>query len=97
METIELNNIPAITPTLASKILTGEGTATLEKVATLFTAEVFKAINGGSVFVGKIAISPTSKKLYIFCDDNKWHALIPSSIDGVQMPTISEESYDEII
>ncbi len=58
---------------------------------------IVKNFNTGTPSAGRCAISPTTKRLYVYCADNLWHALIPASSDGVQMPTIEEEGVKNVL
>ena len=65
-------------------------------VASSLKSGVISEFNSGDLFVGKTAISPTSKKFLMYCEDGKWHQLLPVIQDGVPMLTLSEDTYETI-
>ena len=92
MAVADASDLSVITPSGTSKVVLANGVAALSAVAEA----VCNIINSGALFAGKAAISPSTKKLYIYCDDSKWHAVIPVSMDGVQMLTLAEEGINEL-
>ncbi len=94
---INIDEIAPVQPTAETKFLATAGLVDLSALAVVALPLMLNAFNAGEPFIGKIAISPGLKKMLIYCADKKWHALIPAQSDGVQMPTISEEVYENII
>ena len=92
IQTKDLNEFTSVTPLATDNLICGRGKFTVAEL----TEAVIKNFNSGTPAEGRCAISPTTKRLYIYCSDNLWHALIPSSSDGIQMPTIDEKGVNNV-
>ena len=92
IQTKDLNEFTAVTPLASDNLICGRGKFTVAELADA----IINNFNAGTPTAGRCAISPTTKRLYVYCADNLWHALIPSSSDGIQMPTIDEEGIENV-
>lgn len=102
IQTKDLNEFTSVTPLATDNLICGRGRFAVSELIALaasqlaqlhaqtLTEAVIKNFNSGTPAEGRCAISPTTKRLYVYCSDNLWHALIPSVSDGVAMPTIDE-------
>lgn len=107
--TRDLNDFAAITIGANDNLICGRGRFTAAELIALAAEQlalnhaktlcdaVVKNFNTGDAVAGRCAISPTTKRLYVYCADNLWHALIPTSSDGIQMPTIEEEGVKNVL
>lgn len=106
--TRDLNDFAAITVGADDNLICGRGRFTAAELIALAAEQlalkhaktladaIINNFNAGTPTAGRCAISPTTKRLYVYCADNLWHALIPSSSDGIQMPTIDEEGIENV-
>lgn len=107
--TRDLNDFAAITIGADDNLICGRGRFTAAELIELAAGQlalnhaktladaIIKSFNSGTPTAGRCAISPTTKRLYVYCADNLWHALIPAGADGVQMPTIEEKGVKNVL